>query len=45
MKQRGFTLIEMIVTIVIVAIIFLGIAGFVEFGAKGYTQSIDRQRL
>ncbi|GEA52484.1 MSHA biogenesis protein MshO [Vibrio inusitatus NBRC 102082] len=45
MKQRGFTLIEMILTIVVVAIIFLGIAGFVEFGAKGYTQTIDRQRL
>ncbi|MEZ9847562.1 PilW family protein [Vibrio breoganii] len=45
MKQRGFTLIEMIVTIVVVAIIFLGIAGFVEFGTKGYTTSIDRQRI
>ncbi|MEZ9132652.1 PilW family protein [Vibrio breoganii] len=45
MKQRGFTLIEMIVTIVVVAIIFLGIAGFVEFGTKGYTISIDRQRI
>ncbi|PMM08480.1 prepilin-type N-terminal cleavage/methylation domain-containing protein [Vibrio breoganii] len=45
MKQRGFTLIEMILTIVVVAIIFLGIAGFVEFGAKGYSQTVDRQRL
>ncbi len=45
MRRNGFTLIEMIVTIVVVAIIFLGIAGFVEFGAKGYTQTIDRQRV
>jgi MSHA biogenesis protein MshO len=45
MKQRGFTLIEMIITIIIVGIIFLGIAGFVELGTKGYTVSIDRQRL
>ncbi|GEM80952.1 PilW family protein [Vibrio superstes] len=45
MKQRGFTLIEMILTIVVLAIIFLGIAGFVEFGAKGYNQTVDRQRL
>ncbi|CAM3018501.1 PilW family protein [Vibrio rarus] len=45
MKQRGFTLIELIITIVVLAVIFLGIAGFVEFGTKGYTQSIDRQRL
>ncbi|CAM3981946.1 prepilin-type N-terminal cleavage/methylation domain-containing protein [Vibrio neonatus] len=45
MKQRGFTLIEMIITIIILAIIFLGIAGFVEFGTKGYVQSVDRQRL
>ncbi|GEA62338.1 PilW family protein [Vibrio comitans] len=45
MRRNGFTLIEMIVTIVVVAIIFLGIAGFVEFGTKGYTQTVDRQRL
>lgn len=45
MRPRGFTLIEMIVTIIIVGIIFLGIAGFVEFGTKGYAVSIDRQRL
>lgn len=45
MRKNGFTLIEMIVTIVVVAIIFLGIAGFVEFGAKGYTQTVDRQRV
>lgn len=45
MKVRGFTLIEMVVTMVISGIIVLGIAGFVEFGTKGYADSIDRQRL
>ena len=30
MRQRGFTLIEMILTIVVGGILVLGIAGFVE---------------
>lgn len=45
MKMRGFTLIEMIATIVIGSIIMLGIAGYVQLGMKGYADSIDRQRL
>ncbi|MBW3697235.1 prepilin-type N-terminal cleavage/methylation domain-containing protein [Vibrio sp. T187] len=45
MKLNGFTLIEMVVTMIISGIIVLGIAGFVEFGTKGYADSIDRQRL
>ncbi|UPQ88301.1 PilW family protein [Vibrio sinaloensis] len=45
MQQRGFTLIEMILTIVVGGILVLGIAGFVELGARGYVDSVDRQRL
>ena len=45
MKQRGFTLIEMIVTIVVVGVIGLAIAGFVEYGMKGYVETIDRQKV
>ena len=45
MKQRGFTLIEMIVTIVVVAVISLAIAGFVEYRIKGYVETIDRQKV
>lgn len=45
MKQRGFTLIEMIVTIVVVGVIGLAIAGFVEYGMKGYVDTIDRQKV
>ncbi|WP_423839906.1 prepilin-type N-terminal cleavage/methylation domain-containing protein [Vibrio mytili] len=45
MKIRGFTLMEMIVTIVIGSFIMLGIAGYARLGMKGYSDSIDRQRL
>ncbi|USD41503.1 prepilin-type N-terminal cleavage/methylation domain-containing protein [Vibrio sp. SCSIO 43135] len=45
MRQLGFTLIEMILTIIVGSIIVLGIAGFVELGASGYADTVDRQRL
>jgi len=45
MKQRGFTLIEMVLTIIVGGILVLGIAGFVELGTKGYSTTVDRQRL
>ncbi|MGR5261293.1 PulJ/GspJ family protein [Vibrio astriarenae] len=45
MKSRGFTLIEMIVTLIIVAIIALGIAGFVQYGTQGFAQTVERQKL
>ena len=45
MKIRGFTLIEMIVTIVIGSVIMLGIAAYLRLGAQGYSDSIARQRL
>lgn len=45
MFSRGFTLVEMILTLLVSSILVLGIAGFVELGFIGYTDSIDRQRL
>lgn len=45
MKARGFTLMEMIITIVIGSFIMLGIAGYVQLGMKGYVDTIDRQRM
>ena len=45
MKVRGFTLMEMITTIVIGSVIMLGIAGYVQFGMKGYVDTIERQRM
>ncbi len=45
MRMRGFTLIEMVVTMVVGAILVLGIAGFVQLGTQGYADSVDRQRL
>ncbi|RTZ14318.1 prepilin-type N-terminal cleavage/methylation domain-containing protein [Vibrio aquaticus] len=45
MKRFGFTLIEMVITLIVGSILVLGIAGFVELGAKGYSDTIERQRL
>ncbi len=45
MKVRGFTLIEMVLTMVVGSILVLGIAGFVELGSKGYSDTVARQRL
>ncbi|UAB69901.1 type II secretion system protein [Vibrio sp. SCSIO 43132] len=45
MKKSGFTLMEMVVTILIVSIMFLGIAGFVQIGAQGYADTTKRQAL
>lgn len=45
MKKLGFTLIEMVITILVVSIMFLAIAGFLEIGTKGYADSVKRQAL
>jgi len=45
MKSRGFTLIEMILTMVVGSILVLAIAGFVELGSKGYADTVARQRI
>ncbi len=45
MKVRGFTLIEMVMTIVIGSIITLGITSFIRIGMTGYADTIKRQRL
>lgn len=44
-KQKGFTLIELIITIVVIGIMVMGIAGFIELGTKGYADTVDRQQL
>lgn len=45
MKSRGFTLVEMVLTLIVGSILVLGIVGFVELGTKGYADSVDRQRI
>lgn len=44
-RQAGFTLIELIITIVVIGIMVMGIAGFIELGTKGYADTVDRQQL
>ncbi len=45
MQARGFTLVEMIISIIISGVLVLGIAGFVQLGTQGYAESIARQRM
>ncbi|EIO4106687.1 prepilin-type N-terminal cleavage/methylation domain-containing protein [Vibrio vulnificus] len=45
MSSRGFTLVEMVLTLIVGSILVLGIAGFIELGTKGYADSVDRQRI
>lgn len=45
MKVKGFTLIEMVITLIVGAILVLGIAGFVQLGARGYSDTVERQRM
>ncbi|EKO3610542.1 prepilin-type N-terminal cleavage/methylation domain-containing protein [Vibrio metschnikovii] len=45
MKKKGFTLIEMVLTMIVGSILVLAIAGFVELGSKGYVDTVNRQRL
>ena len=45
MSQKGFTLVELVLTIVIGSIIMLGIAGYVQVGMKGYVEASSRQRV
>ncbi|GLO59766.1 MSHA biogenesis protein MshO [Vibrio sp. MACH09] len=45
MRVKGFTLVEMVMVMVVMGIIFLGITGFIELGAKGYVDTVDRQKV
>ncbi|WED21540.1 type II secretion system GspH family protein [Vibrio sp. JC009] len=45
MKRSGFTLIEMVMTIVVSGIIVLGITGFLQLGITGYSDTIARQKV
>ncbi|NGN98244.1 prepilin-type N-terminal cleavage/methylation domain-containing protein [Grimontia sp. S25] len=44
-KPRGFTLVELIVTLTILAIVSVGIFGFIESSASGYVESRNREAL
>ena len=44
-KLQGFTLMEMVIAMVILAIIMVGIGSYIEAGVKGYSSTVDRERL
>ena len=45
MKQRGFTLIELIITLVVLAILALGVTSYIGIGATMYTDTAQREQL
>ncbi|PSW56441.1 PilW family protein [Photobacterium leiognathi] len=44
-KARGFTLFEMVIATVVLSIIMIGIGSYIAIGVKGYTNTVDRERL
>ncbi|KJF81133.1 prepilin-type N-terminal cleavage/methylation domain-containing protein [Photobacterium angustum] len=44
-KLRGFTLFEMVIAIVVLSIIMIGIGSYIAIGVKGYSNTVDRERL
>jgi MSHA biogenesis protein MshO len=44
-SYQGFTLLELIIALVILAIISLGIGSFLRLGTDGYVSAVDRERL
>ncbi|PSU88641.1 MSHA biogenesis protein MshO [Photobacterium kishitanii] len=44
-RSQGFTLIELIMVIVVMAILTIGIGRFVSLGTEGYLQTRDREQL
>ena len=44
-SHYGFTLLELIIALVILAIISLGIGSFLRLGVDGYVSAVDRERL
>ncbi len=45
MKIKGFTLTEMVVTIVVMGIVFIGTGSYIKYSMSGYVESVARQRL
>ncbi|WP_297481592.1 type II secretion system protein [uncultured Photobacterium sp.] len=43
--NKGFTLLEMVIAMVILSIIMIGIGSYIALGVKGYTNTVDRERL
>lgn len=45
MRTKGFTLVEMVLTIVVMGFIFIGVGSLLQLGSKGYSDSIERQKV
>lgn len=45
MKPRGFTLIELVITLVVLAILALGVTSYIGIGATMYTDTAQREQL
>lgn len=43
--NKGFTLLEMVIAMVVLSIIMIGMGSYIAIGVKGYTNTVDRERL
>ena len=45
MKARGFTLVELIMTLTIAGVLATGVVGYIDLSMQGYVDSVARQRM
>ncbi|NLS14605.1 prepilin-type N-terminal cleavage/methylation domain-containing protein [Vibrio sp. SM6] len=43
--SQGFTLVELVLTLVVASVMVLGITGIIELASRGYVDTVDRERV
>ncbi|HSG50997.1 MAG TPA: type II secretion system protein, partial [Rheinheimera sp.] len=45
MRYRGFTLIELVITLVVLSILAVGVSSYLGFGARLYSDVAEREQI